>query len=109
LGSSGTNPKASDVVSSAHESGSLGQHASPARIWEAVIKMLTAVLSHVRVDHAMFDDILDLLSDAMEKSDEVMEALETINADAVWYVRYEKGLVPKLPTPQLEGVEFAPM
>ncbi|KAM4068080.1 HEAT repeat protein [Hirsutella rhossiliensis] len=90
-------------------SGSLGQHSSPARIWEAVVKLLTSIVSFVHVDADMFDQILDLLSDALERNDGVKEALETINADAVWLVRYERGYVDALPTPQLEGVKFAEM
>ncbi|KAH0524539.1 hypothetical protein TsFJ059_007038 [Trichoderma semiorbis] len=87
-------------------SGGLGQHASPVRIWEAVVKLLTAIISYVRVEDDMFDEILDLLADVMEKDQEVREALEVINADAVWAVRYERGLVEWTPAPVLEGVVF---
>ncbi|OPB41509.1 hypothetical protein A0O28_0082290 [Trichoderma guizhouense] len=90
-------------------SGGLGQHASPVRIWEAVVKLLTAIISYVRVEDDMFDEILDLLADVMEKNQEVREALEVINADAVWAVRYERGLVEWTPAPVLEGVVFAEM
>ncbi|PNP47185.1 hypothetical protein THARTR1_10690 [Trichoderma harzianum] len=90
-------------------SGGLGQHASPVRIWEAVVKLLTAIISYVRVEDEMFDEILDLLADVMEKNREVREALEVINADAVWAVRYERGLVEWTPAPVLEGVVFPEM
>ena len=90
-------------------SGSLGQHASPVRVWEAVMKLLTAVVSFVQVDEEMFDQILELLSDAMETSPEARKALETINPDAVWLVRYERGYMEPLPTPKMEGVRFADM
>ncbi|KKO97886.1 hypothetical protein THAR02_10004 [Trichoderma harzianum] len=90
-------------------SGGLGQHASPVRIWEAVVKLLTAIISYVRVEDDMFDEILDLLADVMEKNQEVREALEVINADAVWAVRYERGLVEWTPAPVLEGVVFPQM
>lgn len=90
-------------------SGGLGQHASPVRVWEAVVKMLTALASYVHMDDYMFDDVVDLLSDALERSPEVREALEAINADAVWLARYERGRIEPLPTPVLEGVEFAEM
>ncbi|GFP59478.1 TEL2-interacting protein 1 [Trichoderma asperellum] len=96
-------------VKSAEPSGGLGQHASPARIWEAVVKLLTAIISYVRVEDEMFDEILDLLADAMERNQEVREALEVINADAVWAVRYERGLVESIPAPVLEGVVFPEM
>ncbi|EQL01280.1 HEAT repeat protein [Ophiocordyceps sinensis CO18] len=90
-------------------SGGLGQHSSPAKIWEAVVKLLTSIVSFTHVDAEMFDEILDLLSDALERNSEVREALETINADAVWLARYERRRIDPLPTPQLEGVKFADM
>ncbi|KAL7786738.1 armadillo-type protein [Trichoderma ceciliae] len=89
--------------------GGLGQHAAPVRIWEAVARLLTAIISYVRVEEEMFDEILELLADAMERNQEVREALEAVNADAVWAVRYERGLVEWTPAPDLEGVVFPEM
>lgn len=90
-------------------SGSLGQHSSPVRLWEAVVKFLTSLVSHVRMSQEMFEDILDILAEVLERSAEVRDALETVNADAVWLVRYERGCVERLPAPQMEGVVFPPM
>ncbi|GJN66552.1 heat repeat protein [Purpureocillium lilacinum] len=90
-------------------SGSLGQHASPARVWEAVVQLLAAIVSYVSIDSQMFDDILDLLSDVMERDRDVMDALETINADAVWLARYERGYIAPMPTPKVDGFEFEEM
>ncbi|PHH83727.1 hypothetical protein CDD82_3801 [Ophiocordyceps australis] len=90
-------------------SGSLGQYASPVKVWGAVVELLTSMVSYVRVDADMFDEILDLLSDALERDVEVRKALENINEDAVWLVRYEKGLIEPLPTPSAEGVRFETM
>ncbi|KAL7923574.1 armadillo-type protein [Trichoderma austrokoningii] len=96
-------------VKSAEPSGGLGQHASPVRTWEAVVKLLTAIISYVRVEDNMFDEILDLLADIMERNQETRDALEVINADAVWAVRYERGLVEAMPAPVLEGIVFPEM
>ena len=90
-------------------SGSLGQHSSPVRLWEAVVKFLTSLVSHVRLSDEMFEDILDILAEVMGRSSEVREALEAVNPDAVWLVRYEHGYIKPLPTPQMEGVVFPPM
>ncbi|PHH62717.1 hypothetical protein CDD81_6786 [Ophiocordyceps australis] len=90
-------------------SGSLGQYASPVKVWGAVMELLTSMVSYVRIDADMFDEILDLLSDALEKDAEVRKALENINEDAVWLVRYEKGLIEPLPTPAIEGVMLEAM
>ncbi|KAF4341422.1 hypothetical protein FBEOM_4670 [Fusarium beomiforme] len=93
----------------APSSGSLGKFASPARVWEGTVELLTALVSHVQVDEEMFDDILELLSDVLERNVEVREALEAVNGDAVWLSRYERGNVEWLPTPQMDGVQFMPM
>lgn len=89
--------------------GSLGQHASPVRIWEAVAKLLTSIVKYVRIDEAVFDEVLDMLGDSLERGAEVREALEAINADAVWLWRYERGLIEPLATPSVPGVTFIAM
>lgn len=90
--------------------GSLGQYASPVKVWGAVVALLTAIIKFVRVDDEMFDDILDLLSEELEGNQQVRDALETINADAVWLVRYEKGLVTPMETPSpIDGMVFIDM
>ncbi|KAK7415110.1 hypothetical protein QQX98_006142 [Neonectria punicea] len=91
------------------QSGGLGQFASPAKIWEATVELLTAMVSHVRVDEEMFDDVLDLLSEALERNKQVREALEAVNGDAVWLARYERGAVEWLPAPHQDGLEFVEM
>lgn len=90
-------------------SGSLGQYASPARIWEATVKLLTGIVSFVRIDDDMFDQILDLLLDVIGKNESVREALETVNKNAVWLAEYQRGLIAPVPAPKLDGFTFAPM
>ncbi|KAF7558690.1 hypothetical protein G7046_g5463 [Stylonectria norvegica] len=90
-------------------SGGLGQFASPVRIWDAVVELLGSIISHVRVDERIFDDILDLLSDMLDRNKKVRGALEAINGDAVWLTRYERGSVEWLPAPHMDGVEFPAM
>ncbi|KAG5922875.1 hypothetical protein E4U42_005188 [Claviceps africana] len=102
-------PSSSSPSFPARTTASLGQHASPVKMWNAVVRLLTAVVSYVRVDDVMFDDMVDLLIDVLEEKDEVRDALEVINADAVWLARYEKGRVEILPTPVMEGGKFADM
>ncbi|KAI6778840.1 TEL2-interacting protein-like protein [Emericellopsis cladophorae] len=92
-----------------HSLGSLGQHASPVRLWESAVGLLTSLVLHVQISEDMFEDILGLLTETLEKSAEVREALETINADAVWLLRYEQGHIEPLATPQMEGFTFKPM
>ncbi|ROT42800.1 HEAT repeat protein [Sodiomyces alkalinus F11] len=89
--------------------GGLGKFASAAQIWEATVRLLVAIVSHVRIEAEMFDEVLGLLADRLERDPEVREALETINPDAVWFALYELGVIDPLPTPVMEGVEFPPM
>ncbi|KAK0646511.1 armadillo-type protein [Cercophora newfieldiana] len=53
------------------------------KVWEAAVELLGAIVSYVRVDDEMFDEMLGLLGDAMVRDKGVREALETVNADAV--------------------------
>lgn len=87
-------------------SSGLGQHASPARIWAAVVSLLTAIVANVRIDDDMFDDVLDLLVDVLDRKPDAKAALEVINADAVWLALYERGLVAWQAAPKVEGASF---
>ncbi|RGP64705.1 hypothetical protein FLONG3_9448 [Fusarium longipes] len=89
--------------------GSLGKFASPVRVWEGTVELLTALVSYVQVDEEMFDDILDLLAEVLEWNIKVREALEAVNEDAVWLSRYERGNVERLTTPKMNGLQFAAM
>lgn len=105
-----TATKGIESISTQNEgSGSLGQYASPARVWEATIKLLTGILMFVRIDDSMFDEILDLLIDVMGRNEAVKEALETINKNAVWLAEYQRGLIAPEPVPKLAGFNFVHM
>lgn len=100
-------------VSSMHSLSSntgLGKFASSAQIWDAVVLMLIAIVSCVRIDDGIFEDILQLLADdVLPRNVEARGALEAVNADAVWLAMYERGYIEPLPTPVMEGVEFVAM
>lgn len=88
----------------------LGRFASAAQTWDAVVSMLIAIVSYVRVEDAIFEDILQLLAgDVLPRNAEARKALEAVNADAVWLVMYERGYIETLPTPAMECVEFVAM
>lgn len=84
----------------------LGQHASPARIWAAVVSLLTALVANVRIDDGIFDDVLELLVDVLDRKPDAKEALEVINADAVWLALYELGMTTWQAAPKVEGASF---
>jgi len=94
-------------------SSSLGKYSQASVQWDAVLNFLTALVGHVRLDDIMFDDILALVVDVLPQRPELREALEAVNADAVWLAMYERGLAPVLEVPTipegLEGFSFAPL
>lgn len=62
---------------------------STSAIHNALTRLLTTVLTHVRINDDIGDVILDLLSPIMDEPgrEEVRQALEEWNGDAVWVVR----------------------
>ncbi len=80
------------------------------RLWDAVADLLAAVVSYVRVDDDVFDQLLDLLADALARDgDRHRAALEAVNADAVWLAMYGRGRADYMVAPVLDGVEFVQM
>ncbi|KAL2257790.1 hypothetical protein VTK26DRAFT_9170 [Humicola hyalothermophila] len=100
------------ITSSSSSAGSaLGRFAQASLVWEAALDLLTAIVGYVRVEDDMFDDVLDLVADVLPQHAELREALETVNADAVWLALYERGLlavsrVVREPPVGMEGMEF---
>jgi hypothetical protein len=68
--------------------------------------LLTAIVAYVRIEDDMFDDILGLVVDVLPRHAELREALEAVNADAVWLAMYERGMVQGREAPVVEGFEF---
>ncbi|KAH6849777.1 armadillo-type protein [Chaetomium sp. MPI-CAGE-AT-0009] len=92
--------------SSGPSGGALGRFAQASQVWEAVLRLLTAIVAFVRVEDDMFDDILGLVVDVLPRHAELRAALETINADAVWLALHERGMAEVREAPAVEGFEF---
>ncbi|KAK3494952.1 armadillo-type protein [Neurospora hispaniola] len=75
--------------------GALGRFSQAHQLWDAALGLVTAILKYVRVDDEMFDEILEVVVDVLHEPErrELKEALETINADAVWLALHERGKV----------------
>lgn len=71
----------------------LGRYAESAKIWRAVVRLLTGIVSYVRIEDEIFDQILELVVDILPREEELKTALEVINADAVWLAMYQRGMV----------------
>lgn len=88
----------------------LGRFASAAQTWDAVVSLLVAIVSFVRIEDDIFEQIVDLLADdVLPRNAEARRALEVVNADAVWLAMYERGFVEPLPAPVMDGVVFTPV
>ncbi|EFQ33314.1 HEAT repeat protein [Colletotrichum graminicola] len=99
----------STAITSGSTFGGLGKFAQAAQIWDAVVRLLISIVSHVRLEAEVFDEFLELLTEVIIQDLEARQALEAVNADAVWLVLYQQGHIEPLKTPQLEGFAFAPM
>ncbi|KAK2062622.1 HEAT repeat protein [Colletotrichum caudatum] len=100
--------QSTDVTSGSISSG-LGKFAQAAQIWDAVVRLLISIVSHVRLEAEVLDEFFELLTEVIVQDPEARQALEAVNADAVWLVLYQQGHIEPLKTPQLEGFAFAPM
>jgi hypothetical protein len=89
-------------------SSSLGRFSQASQVWTAVVRLLTAIVSYVRLDDSIFDQILELLVDIAASDADVRRALEDVNADAVWLALYERGRaqVGDVAVPAMDGVRF---
>lgn len=88
--------------------GGLGEFAQDRQIWEAAQELLVAIVSYVRVDDDIFDDILALFGgDGLARNHDARKALEAVNGDAVWLTLYERGQVELMSQVEnMDGVEF---
>jgi len=91
----------------------LGRFSQAVQVWDAVQKLLVAIVSYVQIDDDIFDQILLLLAESLEPSEsernpEPRAALEAVDADAVWLFMYERGMiaVDASALPVMPGVRF---
>lgn len=61
-------------------------------LWDAVIKTITMTVQSVPLPPEQFDEALEVLEPCLD-DDQVLRALETQNADAVWLVKMRTGRV----------------
>lgn len=84
----------------------LGKFAQAAQAWNAAQGLLVSIVSFVRVDDDIFDQILLLLADTLASNHEARSALEAIDADAVWLLMYQQGAIKPPPQPAMVGTTF---
>ena len=58
-------------------------------IWDALVRLLCVISRHVMIIDEAFDDVLDMLNSVLTR-DDVKQALNTRNADAVWLRLYKR-------------------
>ncbi|KAK0661251.1 armadillo-type protein [Cercophora samala] len=94
--------------SSASGGGALGRFSQSTQLWEAALGLLTDIVSYVKVEDEMFDEILELVVDVLPGRAELKQAMETVNGDAVWLGLVERRLLKvNNNMPVMEGFGFA--
>ncbi|KAI1485283.1 HEAT repeat protein [Biscogniauxia mediterranea] len=90
-----------------HTYSGLGRFTQAAQVWDAVQGLLITIVSYVQIDDNIFDQILNLLADSLASNPDIRTALEAIDADAVWLLMYERGMVAApAARPVMPGVIF---
>jgi hypothetical protein len=104
----GSSTVAASRSSASTQASGLGRFSQASQVWSAVVRLLTAIASYVRLDDGIFDQIVELLVDVVPSDEKVRGALEDVNADAVWLALYERGRVrvDDIVVPAMEGVKF---
>jgi len=87
--------------------GGRGKYSQASQVWEAVIDLLTAIAGYVRIDDGMFDELLEQFGDLVWQRDELRDALEAVNSDAVWFILQDRRQNRRLDRPVMEGFTFA--
>ncbi|KAK1835204.1 armadillo-type protein [Podospora conica] len=96
---------ASSVVGKS-SGGGLGRFAQAAQVWSAAVGLMGAIVTYVRVEDGMFDEMLELVVDVVPRNEALRGAFEVVNADAVWLAMYQRGMVEvgEGARPVMEGV-----
>ncbi|OWP07444.1 hypothetical protein B2J93_4973 [Marssonina coronariae] len=87
--------------------GSRGVHSQAIKVWEGVVRLLSTVVEHVRLEDEMFDDVVDVLGALVWERTSVRDALSAVNADAVWLAMQINGRNRRVETPVSGEFEFA--
>ncbi|KAI0389828.1 ARM repeat-containing protein [Xylariaceae sp. FL0594] len=103
----------SSIAAGSGGSSGLDRFSQAVQIWDAVQKFLVALVSHVRIDDDIFDELLPLLAESLEPTrrddgSEARAAFEAVDVDAVWLFMYERGMIAVDETtwPRMEGARF---
>ena len=64
--------------------GSRGKFSSSHKLWDGMVTMVLGMITFVRINHSMEDDVFDMLGPLITTRRDVREALELVNPDHVW-------------------------
>ncbi|RKF58660.1 TEL2-interacting protein 1 [Golovinomyces cichoracearum] len=65
-----------------------GSYSQASQKWDAFLRLLTAIVSYVRIEDEMLDGLIELLGTSVWETEEVKIAIESVNADIVWFAKY---------------------
>ncbi|RYP50487.1 hypothetical protein DL768_003992 [Monosporascus sp. mg162] len=84
----------------------LGRFTQASQMWEAAQDLLLSIVSFVRIDDDILEQILRLLVDTLATNHGIRSALEAIDADATWLLMYQEGCIQWSPQPVMVGTKF---
>ncbi|RYP60734.1 hypothetical protein DL770_009935 [Monosporascus sp. CRB-9-2] len=84
----------------------LGRFTQASQMWEAAQDLLVSIVSFVRIDDDILEQILRLLADTVASNHGIRLALEAIDADAVWLLMYQEGCIQPSRQPVMVGTKF---
>lgn len=86
--------------------GSSGKFTQSSQVWEALLKMFVAIINFVGIQDMMFDDLLELFDSIGWEREDIKDAMESVNTDAMWLARLNKGCIRVPATPSLDDFKF---
>ncbi|CZR61589.1 uncharacterized protein PAC_11486 [Phialocephala subalpina] len=86
--------------------GGRGIYSQNHQVWEAVVRLLVAIVGYVRIDEEAFDEVLEVLGDLVGDREDVRSVFEVVNGDAVWLFLQREGRNERLEVPVMEGYQF---
>ncbi|KHJ35774.1 putative heat repeat protein [Erysiphe necator] len=92
-----------NVISEKKRYGSNVKFTQSSQVWEALLRMLTAILKFVNIQDVMFDDLLELFGSITWEREDINNALTQLNAEAVWLAMLISGCIRAPTTPELDG------
>ncbi|RKF55762.1 TEL2-interacting protein 1 [Erysiphe neolycopersici] len=86
--------------------GTSGKFTQSSQVWEALQRMFVAIINFVGIQDTMFDDLLVLFGSIGWENEDINNAMENVNMDAMWLASLTRGCIKAPATPVLDDYKF---